>query len=350
MGKYRINQSKRGFCGPLGLGLLLLGVGFIVAAVAGQIFYSQGLRPVSTDQQTQIITIKPGSGVDQIAQQLEQARLIKSARALRVYAHLHGSTTRFQAGSYALAPNAGTAQIVKTLTQGRVATRLVTILPGRRIDQIQADLINDGFAPEAVVQALKPAQYLDLPVMQYVPANTTTLEGLLWPDSYQKDAVTGPDYIIREALKAMGNNLTPDVISGLKIQNLTPYQGLVLASIIEQEVSKPNDRAQAAQVFLSRLKVGMMLGSDVTAIYGSIAAGQKPNLTYDSPYNTLINPGLPPTPISSVSAGSLTSVTRPANTDWLYFVAGDDGTTYFSRTFAEHEALITKYCHTLCGR
>ena len=342
--------SNRGFLRPLGLGLVGLVVLLGVTLTAGRVIYSRDLRPVSNDQQTQIFTIKLGSGVKQIAEQLATAKLVRSAWALQLYAKAHGAASKFQAGSYALAPNAGTPDIVRTLTQGRTTTRLITILPGRRIDQIQADLINDGFSPDAVAQALKPAQYADVPIMKLVPVNTATLEGLLWPDSYQKDATTGPDYIIREALLATTDHLTPAVIAALNAHGLSPYQGLTLASIVEQEVSKPNDRAQAAQVFLSRLKAGSVLGSDVTAFYGSFAAGQTPNLTYDSPYNTLQHPGLPPGPISSVSDGSLAAAADPANTNWLYFVAGDNGTTYFSRTLAEHEALTAKYCHKLCGR
>jgi len=93
----------------------------------------------------------------------------------------------------------------------------------------------------------------------------------------------------------------------------------------------------------------MPLGSDVTAYYGSVAAGQKPSLTYDSPYNTLQHKGLPPGPISNVSQSSLNAVANPSNTDWLYFVAGDDGNTYFSHTIEEHEALTKQYCHKLCN-
>ncbi len=355
MTSYKANHSKsgrarRGFLRPVGLALLVFAVSLAVALVAGRLVYSRDLRPVSNDQQTRIITIKPGSGVTQIAEQLAAAHLIKSAWALQLYAHAHGASAKFQAGSYALAPNAGIPQIVTTLTQGRTTTRLITILPGRRIDQLQADLINDGFSPEDVVRALKPAQYADVPIMKLVPPTTATLEGLLWPDSYQKDATTGPDYIVREALQAMTEHLTPSVIADLNAHGLSPYQGLTLASIVEQEVSKPTDRAQAAQVFLSRLKAGSALGSDPTAFYGSYIAGQMPNLSYDSPYNTLQRKGLPPTPISTISEGSLAATAKPAGTDWFYFVAGDDGTTYFSKTLAEHEALTAKYCHKLCSR
>jgi UPF0755 protein len=118
---------------------------------------------------------------------------------------------------------------------------------------------------------------------------------------------------------------------------------------VEQEVSDQNDRNQVAQVFLSRLAQGIPLGSDVTAYYGDDLADQGTSLTYGSPYNTLINKGLPPTPIGTVSLSSMDAVAHPAKTQWLYFVTGDNGVTYFSKTLAQHEALTQEYCHKLCS-
>lgn len=318
--------------------------------VATRLVYRQQLGPVSGDQRSQIFTVASGASDKQIAKNLESQKLIRSAWAMELYIHSQKLTGKLQAGTYAFSPSQGTASIAMTLTKGKVTTKLVTILPGRRIDQVRADLINDGFTPAAVDAALKPAQYVNLPALAYKPASVSTLEGLLWPDSFQKDDNTTPEQIIQESLIAMGNNLTPQVQASFVKQNLTTYQGVILASIVEQEVSNTKDRAQAAQVFLKRLTTGMMLGSDVTANYGAIAAGRRASLTYDSPYNTLQNVGLPPSPISSVSASSLKAVGNPASTDWLFFVAGDDGITYFSKTLAEHEALSAKHCFKLCGR
>lgn len=350
MAKYSTNNLKnRRFRRLWLVGGILLIVG-LISAVAVHQTYNQRLKPVSNDQRTQIVTIEPGSGVKQIAANLKDAGLIRSAWALELYVHSKQLTTKFQAGSYALAPNAGTRQIVATMTEGQVSTNLVTILPGRRIDQVRADFINSGFSPAAVDKALDPAQYADLPALSYKPQSVTSLEGLLWPESFQKDASTDPSAIIRQSLELTTQNLTAELQAAFAVQNLSPYQGLIMASIVEQEVSKPSDRAQAAQVFLSRIKQDMMLGSDVTAFYGAIAANREASLTFDSAYNTLLNKGLPPSPISSVSLGSLQAVAKPATTDWLYFVAGDNGTTYFSRTFEEHQALIEQYCFELCGR
>lgn len=330
--------------------LLVLACLFIAGVFVSRHVYNLDLGPVSSDQKTRIFNVEQGSSVKQISNDLQHDHLIRSAWAFQLYVHSKELGNLLQAGTYALSPSQSTASIVSTLTRGKVATRLVVILPGRRIDQVRADLINDGFTPASVDQALNPSQYGDLPALAYKPANVTTLEGLLWPDSFQKNSSTAPSFIIRESLVEMGQHLTPDVQAAFASEGLTTYQGLTLASIVEQEVNKPTDQTQVAQVFLSRLKANTTLGSDVTANYGAIEAGQAPNLHYDSPYNTLIHAGLPPSPISTVSLNALTAATHPTATNWLYFVTGDNGTTYFSTNLQDHQTQTQQYCHKLCGQ
>jgi UPF0755 protein len=320
----------------------------VVGAFATNEIYKHDLEPVSSNTLSQIFTVSPGATTKDIAKQLQGAKLIRSAWAFELYVHAHPKSSELQAGTYALSPSESLSQIVAYLNQGKVTTKLVTIIPGRRIDQVKADLINDGFSPTDVTNALNPANYASLPVMAFKPANVNTLEGLLWPDSFQKDPNTSPSVIITESLNETSKHLTPAVQASFANEGLTTYQGLVLSSVILQEVNKPDDQTQVAQVFLSRLKAGMDLGSDVTANYGAIEAGLKPSLTYDSPYNTLIHAGLPPTPISTINSNSLYAATHPASTTWLYFVTGDNGTTYFSSDLATHQAQTAQYCHKLC--
>jgi len=339
--------------------VFILLVAVAVLVVAGIFYvrhlYNRDLDPVSNDQRTQIVTVKSGSTSNKIASELAKDKLIRSAWAFELYVHSKELGSKLQAGTYAFSPSQGTPSIVKTLTRGNVTASLVTILPGRRIDQVRADLINSGFTPDDVHQALTNlSQYSDIPVMAFKPANVTSLEGLLWPNSWYRDADSSASDIIRQSLQETTTHLTPDVQAAFAQENLSPYQGMVLASILEKEVSNANDRAQAAQVFLTRLHNGTTLGSDVTAIYGAIAAGkttltQGAMLAYDSPYNTLQHPGLPPTPISSISVSSLNAAAHPANTNWLYFVSGDDGKTYFSTTLEEHNQQTAQYCHKLCS-
>lgn len=351
MAKYRAGNKK--YHGVPRRVLWLI-AGLCIVLIAGVIIvrhaYYIGLGPVSSSQQTHIITIQSGSSVKDIADTLQKDHLIRSAWAMELYVHSKELGAKLQAGTYAFWPSQGTASIVSTMTQGRVATRLVTILPGRRIDQVRADLINSGFSPTSVDQALNPSQYADVPVMAFKPADVNTLEGMLWPDSFQKDPSTDPSVIVRESLVEMGQHLTPDVQAAFASEGLSTYRGLILASIIMQEVNKPTDQTQVAQVFLTRLKSNTTLGSDVTALYGSIAAGKSPSLTYDSPYNTLIHTDLPPTPISTINTSSLYAATHPAATNWLYFVTGDNGTTYFATNLQDHNAQTQQYCHKLCSQ
>jgi UPF0755 protein len=253
-----------------------------------------------------------------------------------------------QAGTYALRPSMSVKDIVNVLVDGSVKSDLVTILPGQRLDQVRQTLINAGFDPDAVDAALDPANYAGHPALSDKPADAG-LEGFLYPDSYQKQANTDPSTIIKESLDEMSEHLTPQLRAGFATRGLSVYQAVTLASVVEKEVSKQSDRSQAAQVFLKRLSTGMELGSDVTAFYGAIIAGRDPSVSYDSPYNTRLHTGLPVGPISNISEGSLQAVANPAATDWLYFVAGDDGTTHFSKTLEEHEALTKQYCHELCS-
>jgi UPF0755 protein len=258
-----------------------------------------------------------------------------------------GAQEDLQAGTYSLSASQSVQDIVGQLTHGKVSTELVTILPGQRLDQIEQSLINDGFSEAEVKAALQPAQYEGSAALVDKPVGAS-LEGYLYPDSFQRTGGTKVSDIIQESINEMQKHLTPDIRAAFAKEGLSTYQGIILASVVEQEVSNQSDRAQAAQVFLKRLNVGMPFGSDVTAMYGSRQAGQGTSLSYDTPYNTLLHTGFPPTPISNVSNSSLQAVAHPASTDWLYFVAGDDGTTHFSRTIEEHQSLTQQYCHKLC--
>lgn len=328
----------------------------IALVVAGAIrevnhIYKKDLLAVGTNQKSQVVNIQPGSSVKTISSQLEKAKLIRSAWAFQIYVRGQKVADKLQAGSFAFNQSEDVPTIVSVLSGGRTSSELVTIYPGKRIDQVRAELINFGFKPDDVDQALNNiGQYSDLQVMKYKPADVNTLEGLLWPDSWGKDSTTSASDIVRQSLEETDQHITPDIQAAFASQNLSVYQGITLASVIIKEVNTPGDQAQASQVFMSRLKSGGKLGSDVTALYGSIEATGTPSLSYDSPYNTLIHPGLPPTPISTISDSALNAAAHPASTDWLYFVTGDDGTTYFSKTYQEQQANTQKYCHALCGQ
>lgn len=349
MKRYRLQSQihhwPRRFFSVVGIVALLL----LASIVIIRHTYNDNLKPASSHAQAKTVTIKEGSSANQIGNQLHQEGIIRAAWAFNWYVQNQDVRDALQAGTYSLSPSQSVQDIVVQLTHGKISTNLVTILPGQRLDQVEQTLINDGFNSTAVKAALNPSQYETSAALVDKPAGNS-LEGYLYPDSFQRTSETQPSVIIQESIAEMQSHLTPDIRAAFAAHGLSTYQGIILASIVEQEVSKQSDRAQAAQVFLTRISQGMPLGSDVTAMYGSRLAGKGTSLTFDSPYNTLIHKGLPPTPISNVSDSSLQAIAHPAATNWLYFVAGDDGTTYFSTTLDEHNAQTQQYCHKLCAQ
>lgn len=346
--KYNARTYKRPWLRRVSLLVGGLFIVLLLAVVGIWQFYNQNLKPVSSNAQAKTISIKSGSTPRLIAGQLHNEGVIRNAWTFERYVQSKNLSEYLQAGTYSFSPSQSVEDIVAQLTHGKVTTKLVTILPGQRLDQIKQALINDGFSEADVNAALQATAYENNAALVDKPAGNS-LEGYLYPDSFQRTSDTSAAAIVQESIAEMQTHLTPSIRAAFSHEGLSTYQGVILASIVEQEVSKPSDRAQAAQVFMKRMHDGMMLGSDVTAMYGSRLAHQGTSLTYDSPYNTLIHTGLPPGPISNVSDSSLQAVAHPANTDWVYFVAGDDGTTHFSRTLEEHQALTQQYCHKLCG-
>ncbi len=321
----------------------------LIAGVTVRQVYIRNLKPVNASQRTVTITVPRGATLHDITLLLQKQNLIRSSWAFEWYVRSKEVRDNLQAGTYELRPSQSVQEIVDVLTQGRIAKDLFTILPAQRLSQIRDRLVSSGYTATEVDAALQPDQYKGHPALVDKPAGAS-LEGYLYPESFEKTADTKPTAIIKASLDEMAKKLTPDVRSAITSQGLPVYQGIILASIVEKEVSKPEDRAIVAQVFYKRLRTGMVLGSDVTVLYGSLVAKGTNDLTYDSPYNTHLHAGLPPGPISNVSQVSLNAVGHPASTDYLYFVSGDDGVTYFSNTLNEHNAAVAAHCKKLCSQ
>lgn len=329
----------------IGIVLIILFSGLGYVAVR---YRNNNLKPVSTNQTTVTITIPTGSSLADVSVILKKNNLIRNEWVFKQYVRSKGLQDQILAGTYALKPSQSVSDIVEILTEGRVDNELVTIKPGQRLDQIKQTFINAGFGVKETEAAFEPTQYEGHPALVDKPPGAS-LEGYLYPESFQKDGITKPTQIITSSLDEMQKRLTPELRAQFVKKGLNVYQGITLASIIEQEVSVVSDKALVSQVFYKRLSMDMGLESDPTAFYGAIIAGQEPSLRYDSAYNTYLVKGLPPGPISNVTQESLKAAANPANTDWLFFVAGEDGKTYFSKTLAEHEANIDRYCKKLCN-
>lgn len=344
-------KVKRGPAILIGVVLLIIVGGFGLHA-----WYNRNLGPVSSSTAIVYLPIPSGSSLQDIAGDLKDAHLIRSATAFETYARPFYS--KMQAGTYALSQSMSTPQIVNKIVSGDVTRSYVTILPGKTIAQIKQAFEAAGYSDSQLTGAFDLATYAGEPVLSYLPVGGT-LEGMLYPDSFQKEADTPPTMIVRESLEEMNSHLTPAIKSGFAAQGLSVYQGITLASIVYKESGDPAYMPTIAQVFLSRLKQGIALGSDVTAVYGAVQDGVNlPNnvdqaevvaVNHDSPYNTRLHTGLPPGPISNMTDDALSAVAAPSDTNYLFFVNGSDCKIHFAQTEAEHEQNIQKYGAKACS-
>ncbi|MDB5177637.1 MAG: putative Aminodeoxychorismate lyase [Candidatus Saccharibacteria bacterium] len=338
----------------------------IVAAIGGHIWYQNALSPVSSDTNaTRLqVTIETGSTPSQIGDLLVSKQLIRSKQAFDVYTRLNGTQNKLQAGAYRLSPAESTPEIVKHLVSGSVDEFTLTFYPGatltdttnkaenKKVD-VTTILKRAGYSSEEIAAALKKTY--DHPLFADKPASAD-LEGYVYGETYNFAASATVEDILKrtfdEYQKAIEDN---DLVAGFKAQGLNLYQGITLASIIQREVSSKNpgeaskDQKQVAQIFLKRLREGTVLGSDVTYKYAANRFNLIDSPSQDSAYNTRQVKGLPPGPISVPALGALKAVASPATGDYEFFLAGDDGVTYFAHTEAEHEANIRDHCQIGCA-
>lgn len=345
--KYRLHSGHTTFRRRIVWIITAVLLGIILLAVGARLYYAAQLEPVSDSEETVQFVVASGETAEQIGTNLKEQGLIRSSQVFKWYVSIHNVRAALQAGPYDLRPNMSTPDIVSVLTHGAITTDLVTILPGQRIDQVRETLIASGFSEEDVDHALDPATHANHPVLADKPAGDN-LEGYIYPESFQRAAGTTAADIVEASLDEMNTALTPDIRAQFTARGLSLHEGVILASMVEREAPE-SERPLVAQVFLKRLSLGMRFQSDPTAYYGAQLDGVPNSNHYDSPYNTYTRDGLPIGPISNMSRSSLEAVAHPANTDWLYFVAGSDGTTHYSRTIEEHEAAIDEYCVPRCG-
>jgi len=329
---------------PIALGVIII-VGSL-GWLGFRQWYSYNLRPVSNEYSEVIVTIEPGSTTVDIGGQLKEQELIRNTTAFNWYVGALDDTEYLQAGTYRLSLSFSTQEIVDMLVNGKVDVSMVSVFPGRRLDQVADDLVKAGFG-RAEVDAAIDGSYTN-PLFVDKPVGTS-LEGYIFPETYQITAQTTPQDVIEQSFDVFYGQLTDEMMFGIRKQGLNLYEAITLASIIQKEVSDPDIQRQVAQVFLKRLNKSMVLGSDVTFLYAAEIMNVEPTVDLDSPYNTRINAGLPPGPISNFNISTIQAVANPAEGDYLYFVAGDDGKTYFSNTLTEHQANVAKYCKDLCN-
>jgi UPF0755 protein len=320
---------------------LLLAVGSAFA------WYKIQLSPVSGKADAVRVQIVDGSSPAQIGELLEESKVIRSRIAFDVYTRQIGVQGKLQAGAYRLSPAKSTEQIVDQLIAGDTDQFAITFLPGATLTENRAGLIKAGFSAAAVDAAL--TKTYDHPLFADKPASAD-LEGYMYGETYHFEGEASVEQILIRTFDEFYDVIKKNnLVESFKAHNLSLYQGITLASIIQREVANPADQKQVAQIFYKRLNEDISLGADATFVYAAKKLGVTPSVNLDSPYNTRIHTGLPPGPIAAPGLSALQATAQPATGDYLYFVSGDDGVTYFARTQEEHEANTAQYCHVNCG-
>ncbi|MBN1105536.1 MAG: endolytic transglycosylase MltG [Deltaproteobacteria bacterium] len=326
--------TRRGVLLSLGL-LFLLGVFFLLG---------MGLFLVTPAQRgagVQSVTVREGETPREVAQELENRGIVTSSRLLHLWIKLLGHDKGIKVGEYALSPEMSPMTILERLRRGLIVTHPVTIPEGFNRGQI-ADLL----AERGVVERERfLALTRDWARLKPYGISAPSLEGYLFPDTYRFGRGVTPHTVVDAMVKRFFQVIAPleDAAekAGMKMEDV-----ITLASIVEKETGRSEERPIIASVFLNRLKKGMRLDSDPTVIFGLDAFDgnlRKQDLSRQNPYNTYVIQGLPPGPIANPGLESIKAVLFPAQTDYIYFVSRNDGSHHFSKTLSEHNRAVNTY-------
>lgn len=296
---------------------------------------------------TQPLEISVGRGTSLVAllDELQSRALVAEPLVWRLYARLYGLES-VKAGDYRLAVGSSGRQLLEAVTRGDVVVEKVTFPEGWTVSQWQAVLRERGLL--AAGQSVQGSELAAFAAAQAASGATSdSVEGWLFPDTYHYSGAdwTGIGNLAVQRMAAELAEVWRTRADDLPYQ--TPYELLIMASIIERETGQPSERSQIAGVFVRRLQRGMRLQTDPTVIYGIGEAFdgdlRRADLKRPTPYNTYVIAGLPPTPIANPGLAALQAAAHPLAGEWLYFVGKGDGSHQFSVTLAQHQAAVRRY-------
>jgi len=321
----------------LALGAMVVGA----AAFAGALYY-YARSPLPIRDAPAQFSLAAGSSLTSAARQMAEAGLLHHPAAFILLGRVFDRAGAIKAGSYEFQPGLTPWELLQKITRGDVTLMAVTFTEGSTFKQWRSILDQH---PKLRHQTI---EWQDARILEALAIDAKSPEGWFFPDTYHVSEGTSDLVILRRAHQFMQRHLTahwegraPD------LPLTTPYEALILASIVEKETGRGEDRPLVAAVFVNRLRKGMILQADPTVIYGLGEAFdgnlRRRDLAADTPYNTYTRSGLPPTPIAMPGLASLSVVLNPPDSDVLYFVSRGDGSSHFSRTLSEHDRAVTKY-------
>jgi len=306
-------------------------------------WFGEMALPVKTASTKEII-IEPGSGTRKIAAQLKAGEIIRSALAFRMYVRFIAVDQRLKPGVYAFNGSENLYEVIFKLLKGNMPTVQVTIPEGVTIARAAAILQDNGVCNAIeFIEAVSDPQTLGkiFADWELIPAP----EGMIFPDTYNFNRPSSAEKVAERMLRLTRHQIDRIFAPPLP-HGLSQYEGCFLASIIEKEAALAHEREIIASVFYNRLRKNIRLESCATVLYA--LGGHKSRLLYedlkiDSPFNTYLNEGLPPTPISNFGASAMNAVAKPAETDYLYFVSDGNRGHRFARSLGEHNRYRNEY-------
>lgn len=325
------------------LALLLL---VLLAVTAVYVQYRRVYEPFRGYQAAeQFIEIPPGVGSRRIGQRLIDAGIIRDETTYRTALWMSDAARRLKAGEYRFDRPMTPLEVIDKIARGDVFVITLTFPEGLTIAEMAPMFasIGSGSAADFMAAAKDPAP------IHALDQAATDLEGYLFPETYRLPRRSDASSLVGQMVAQFLRVFTPELRAAAAARGLSVRQAVALASIVERETGKAEERPLIAGVYLNRLKVGMPLQCDPTVIYALRRAGRytgnlnRDDLAFDSPYNTYRYAGLPPGPIASPGRDSLDAVAHPADSDFLYFVSRNDGSHEFARTLGEHNRNVQKY-------
>lgn len=315
----------------------------VIVGLVGVYLFSLRAVPLTLEKDAIVyVRIEPGMTASDIGEMLEQKQIIANKYKFWLNVKLAHAESEIKTGTYQFLANTDVNEVLETLVQGKTTTIRFTIPEGFTVEEIARRLEDEGICDaEEFRQEAKNFRPYD-----YIKQNEYAvfeIEGFLFPDTYEITSDTTPKHILHMMAETFDKRLTPEIRQRAAEKNLSIYELVTLASLIEKEVRFDEDRPIVAQVFLKRLNISMPLQSDTTIQY--LLATPKEDLTYadteiQSVYNTYQNYGLPPGPIANPGLDSIEAVLSPADTDFLYFVADRQGHNHYAHSYEEHLALV----------
>jgi UPF0755 protein len=327
--------------------LVILLVAAAAAAVVAYRLYHAADAPFQAYDPANppIVQIEQGMGTQAIGRRLIESGVVKDALTFRVAVWRTGNARRLQAGEYRFDRPLSAIEALDKIARGEVDLLPLTFPEGLTIREMSRVFEDAGFGTAAsFVEAAGNGS-----LVRDLDPDAQDLEGYLFPDTYRLSRRTDATRLVQLMVEGFTKSLTPDIVDSARARGLSVRRLVTLASIVEKETGKAEERPTVASVYSNRLRINMALQCDPTVIFALQRAGRydgnlrRDDLLFDSPYNTYRYPGLPPGPIAAPGLGSLRAAASPADTDYLYFVSRNDGSHAFASTLAEHNRNVQQF-------